>query len=148
MVADLTTTNVLLGVLAFVAVLQVVGAVVAVVVVTRAYRQVSQRIDGLERELTPMAARARVIFDRVERVSARVDHGTEQLDIALAATARGAGLVLANVNGRARRAARIVQGVTEGVRAARDAWRARQARPVLLASRSTAPNRTMEDQHV
>jgi hypothetical protein len=145
---DLTTTNVLLGILAVMAVLQGVGALLAVRAATRAYRQANERIAELERELQPLAARARVIFDRVERVSARVDHGTEQLDVALAATARGASLMLANVNSRAVRAARVVRGVASGVRAARDAWRSRDVRPVVLTSTPRVHNSNLEDQHV
>jgi uncharacterized protein YoxC len=135
-VEDLTTTNVLLVVVALMAVLQAVAATVAVVAVTRTYRRLVARVDHIERDLTPIASRALVILDRMDRITQRVDEGTEKLDTALAATTRGATIALGLVNGRVKRTAALVTGIVRGFKAARDTWRARSARaPLRLVER-------------
>lgn len=125
---DLTTTNVLLGIVAAVAVLQMIGIIVIVVVAARAYRHVLERVDEVEQALTPVVARAQVLIDRVDRVSARVDEGTERLESALAVTARGAELAMTTVNGNVKRTAAFVAAVATGGRAALHAWRASAGR--------------------
>jgi hypothetical protein len=146
-VIDLTTTNALLGILAAVAVLQTTGLIVGAVMVSRAWRRGLERLDqierGLEEKLAPAAARAQVVFDRLDRVTERVDAGAEKLDHALAVTARGAGVAMAAVNGNVRRTAMLAAAVASGGRAALRAWRAGAARqprrePVFLPSSVTA----------
>jgi hypothetical protein len=147
-VIDLTTTNALLGILAAVAVLQTTGLIVGAVMVSRAYQRGLERLEQIERELeeklAPAAARAQMVFDRLDRVTERVDAGAEKLDHALAVTARGAGVAMAAVNGNVRRTAMLAAAVASGGRAALRAWRAgatrRQPRrePVFLPASVTA----------
>ena len=129
--ADLTTTNVLLGILAGVAVLQMMGLIVGGVMAWRAYRHGVERVEAIERQveemLAPLAARAGTIMDRVDRVSARVDHGTETLDHALAVTGQGAQIAMSVVNGNVQRTAAFAAALASGGRAALRAWRARGA---------------------
>jgi uncharacterized protein YoxC len=122
-VGDLTTTNLLLVVVAVMAVLQAVVVTIALVTVSRTSRRLAGRIDEIERTMAPIAARALVIMDRVDRISERVDEGTEKLDAALAVTARGAELALSHVNGGVKSTVGLVAALTRGVKAARDAWR-------------------------
>jgi hypothetical protein len=130
-VIDLTTTNVLLGILAAVSVLQMTGLIVFAVKAWGAYQRGLERIDALERKaeqaLAPFAERASVILDRVDRVSERVDHGTEKLDHALAVTSQGAQLAMTAVNGNVQRTAAFAAALASGGRAAIRAWRARGA---------------------
>lgn len=84
---NLDTTNLLLGIMAAVSVLEallVVGAAIAAFV---AYRRVIGLIDGLERrQVAPAMARVNTILDDVRVVSAAVKDETERMDHALRAT--------------------------------------------------------------
>ena len=64
------------------------------------------------------------VLERLDRVSARVDHGTERLDTALTATARGAELAMGAVGGNVRRTAALLSALASGGRVALAAWRA------------------------
>jgi hypothetical protein len=161
-VIDLTTTNVLLGILATVAVLQTAGLIIGAVMLSRAYRRGLERVEeierGIEQAVAPMAARAQVVFDRIDRVSERVDVGAEKLDNALSVTARGAELALMTVNGKVRHTAALASALASGGRAALRAWRSGSRRPRDVASRDVvssivAPinnnlHRTTEEHHV
>jgi hypothetical protein len=162
-VIDLTTTNVLLGILATVAVLQTAGLIVGAMMVSRAYRRGLERVEeierGIEQAVAPMAARAQVVFDRIDRVSERVDVGAEKLDNALSVTARGAELALMTVNGKVRHTAALATALASGGRAALRAWRSgasRRTRDVVsreTVSSIVAPinnnlHRTTEEHHV
>ena len=81
MTVDLTTTNILLGIMAFVSLLQalaVVGAMVAGVLV---YRKMVQAIAAIEeRQVAPVAAKANAILDDVKAVTATVREGSERVE--------------------------------------------------------------------
>ncbi len=84
---DLTTTNVLLGIMAVVSILEglcIIGVGVAGFLV---YRRVMQLVDGLEaRQVAPAMARVNAILDDVKGVSAKVREETERVDQAIRTT--------------------------------------------------------------
>lgn len=87
MTGDLATTNVLLGIMAAVSVLEVllvVGVGIGAVVV---YRRVMELLDGLEmRQVAPTMARVNAILDDVRGVTAKVREETERVDQAIHTT--------------------------------------------------------------
>jgi hypothetical protein len=87
MTADLGTTNLLLGIMAAVSVLEgliIIGIGIAGFV---AYRRVMTLVDGLEqRQVAPAMARLNAILDDVKGVTARVKEETERVDTAIRTT--------------------------------------------------------------
>jgi hypothetical protein len=128
---DLTTTNLLLGILAGVAVLQMSVLIAGGVIAWRTYNRTMDRVEALEQRVqnavAPLAARASIIMDRLDRVAERVDHGTEKLDYALALTSHGAQVAMTAVNGNVQRTAALAAALASGGRAALRAWRTRGA---------------------
>lgn len=84
---QLGTTNILLGIMAAVSVLEallVIGMGVAGIVI---YRRVMDLIAGLEtRQVAPAMARVNAILDDVKGVSAKVKEETERVDQAIRST--------------------------------------------------------------
>jgi hypothetical protein len=84
---DLHTTNVLLGIMAVVSVLEallVIGAAVAGYVI---YSRVTELIDGIEeRQVGPAMARVNAILDDVKVVTGRVKDEAERVDTAIRTT--------------------------------------------------------------
>lgn len=71
---DLSTTNLWLGVLATVAVLELAALVVAGVFAYRAWRRVEAAIDRIdEQRIAPLTARAHEVLDDVQQKLASVD---------------------------------------------------------------------------
>jgi hypothetical protein len=87
MSGELGTTNLLLGIMAVVSVLEalvIVGMGVAGFV---AYRKVMALVDGLEtRQVAPAMARVNAILDDVKDVTAKVKEETERVDQAIRTT--------------------------------------------------------------
>lgn len=116
---DLTTTNILLGVMALVSVLEAIALVAAGVIGLKLYRQVSAQVALLEaRHVQPLRAQATTILDTVQRISAQVEHSTTRVDAAVQGTMQKAEQTVERVQGGARRAAGTVVGVVRGVRTA------------------------------
>lgn len=84
---ELGTTNLLLGIMAAVSVLEallLIGVGIAGVLV---YRRVMDLIDGLEtRQVAPAMARVNTILDDVKGVTAKVREETERVDLAIRST--------------------------------------------------------------
>jgi len=84
---DLGTTNLLLGVMAVVSVLEalvVVGMAVAGWII---YRRVAELVNGLEqRHIVPLLARVDAILDDVKGVTEKVKDETDRVDHAIRAT--------------------------------------------------------------
>lgn len=84
---DLTTTNVLLGIIAAVSILEglcIIGVGIAGFLV---YRRVTELVSGLEaRQVAPAMARVNAILDDVKGVSAKVREETERVDQAIRTT--------------------------------------------------------------
>ena len=87
MSGELGTTNLLLGVMAAVSVLEalvVIGMGIAGFV---AYRRVMELVNGIEmRQVAPAMARVNAILDDVKAVSAKVKEETERVDQAIHTT--------------------------------------------------------------
>ena len=87
MTGNLATTNLLLGIMAAVSVLEallVIGVGIAAFVV---YRRVTELVAGLEaRQVAPAMARVNAILDDVKGVTAKVREETERVDQAIRST--------------------------------------------------------------
>lgn len=87
MEANLGTTNLLLGIMAAVSVLEallILGVGVACFIV---YRRVMTLVEGLEtRQVAPAMARVNAILDDVKGVTAKVKEETERVDMAIRTT--------------------------------------------------------------
>jgi hypothetical protein len=87
MSTDLGTTNLLLGIMAGVSVLEALVIIGIGVAGFRAYRRVVTLIEGLEqRQLAPAMARVNAILDDVKGVTAKVKEETERVDHAIRTT--------------------------------------------------------------
>jgi pyrimidine operon attenuation protein/uracil phosphoribosyltransferase len=87
MSGELGTTNLLLGIMAAVSVLEALLLVGVGVAGYLVYRRVMDLIDGLEaRQVAPAMARVNAILDDVKVVSAKVKEETERVDYAIRST--------------------------------------------------------------
>jgi uncharacterized protein YoxC len=137
---DLTTTNVLLGIMAVVSVLEAIALIVAGVMGMRMYSQLSEQIQAVEaRHLTPLTNRmlplvdeaktlatqagpvieeAKMVMQRVQRIAERAEHSLTRVDGAVQGTIDTAEHTVEKVQGGVRRTAGTVVGVVRGVRTA------------------------------
>ena len=116
---DLTTTNVLLGIMAFVSLLEAAVLIGAGVMALRLYRELSEQVRVLEqRHVAPLAAQANTILETVHRISERVEHSTTRVDAAVEGTVHSAEVAVDRVQGGMRKTAGTVIGVVRGVRTA------------------------------
>ncbi len=84
---DLSTTNVLLGIIAAVSVLEALCIIGLGVGGFLIYRRVMELVNGLEtRQVAPAMARVNAILDDVKGVSAKVREETERVDQAIRTT--------------------------------------------------------------
>src|ERR1043165_6843240 len=87
MTADLGTTNLLLGIMAAVSVLEALVLIGIGVAGFMAYRRVTTLIEGLEqRQVVPARGRVNAILDDVKGVTAKVKEETERVDTAIRTT--------------------------------------------------------------
>lgn len=123
MQADLSTTNLLLGIMAVVSVLEAVVVVGVGVAGWMMYRQVKELVNGLEqRHIVPLLARVDAILDDVKGVTGTVKEETDRVDRAIRVTMDRvddtADRVRANVRATTSRVVRFVRGmraVVEGI---------------------------------
>jgi len=112
---DLGTTNVMLGIMAAVSVLEalvIIGAAVAGYLI---YKRVMALVNGLEeRQVAPAMARVNAILDDAKIVSARVREEAERVDTAIKTTMDRvddtADRVRSNVRAKTSRIVGIVRG--------------------------------------
>src|SRR5690242_11031118 len=84
MTVDLTTTNVLLGIVAAVSVLEALGLVALIVGMGVVFRRLMATIDGIEsRQIAPAAARVNAILDDVRDVTSTIKSGVDRVDDSL-----------------------------------------------------------------
>jgi hypothetical protein len=84
MQVDLSTTNLLLGIMATVSVLQGLVLIGMAVMGYRMYQQAMAMISDVERRhIAPLAATVNEVVKDVKEVTARVNHETERLDHAI-----------------------------------------------------------------
>ena len=87
MAGELGTTNLLLGIMAAVSVLEALVIMGLGVAGFMAYRRVMELVAGLEsRQVAPAMARVNAILDDVKAVSTRVKEETERVDQAIHST--------------------------------------------------------------
>jgi hypothetical protein len=113
---DLSTTNLMLGILAAVSVIELLGLLAAGLFGYRAYRQVMQLVNGLEeRQVAPAMSRVNAILDNVKDVTSKVHEETDKVDQAIRGTLgrvdETADRVRAGVQARANRVLGLVHGV-------------------------------------
>jgi hypothetical protein len=85
--ADLGTTNMWLGVMAIVAVLEALVVIAIGIGAFLAYRRVMTLVDDLEqRHVAPLTARANAILDDVKNVTAKVQMQTDRVNHAITGT--------------------------------------------------------------
>jgi uncharacterized protein YoxC len=84
MTAELGTTNLLLGIMAAVSVIEALAIIGLGIAGYMAYRRVLELVDGLEaRQIAPVMARVNTILDDVQIVTAKVKEETERVDEAI-----------------------------------------------------------------
>src|SRR3954469_11541072 len=84
---DLSTTNLLLGIMAAVSVLQALVLIGAGIAGFMAYRRVMQLVNDLEaRQIAPLREKVDAILVDVKTVTARVSQQTERVDHAISGT--------------------------------------------------------------
>ena len=87
MQGNLDTTNLLLGIMAVVSVLEALLLIGIGVGAMMAYRKVMTLVNGIEeRQIAPAMARVNAILDNLKNVSATVKQETERVDHAIRAT--------------------------------------------------------------
>jgi len=119
MVGNLGTTNLLLGIMAAVSVLEallVIGIGVAAFMI---YRRVMEIVTGLEtRQIAPAMVRVNAILDDVKQVSAKVKEETERVDLAIHRTMERVDDTADRVRSSVRAKTSWVVGVIRGLRVA------------------------------
>ncbi|HXH07432.1 MAG TPA: hypothetical protein VNI83_12690 [Vicinamibacterales bacterium] len=119
MAPDLGTTNLLLGIMAVVSVLEALLLIALGVGGLMVYRRVMATVRDLEtRQIAPLAARVGAILDDVKRITARIDDQTARVDQALAGTIERVDETAERVRSTIRERVDRVAGVVRGVRAA------------------------------
>ena len=120
MQAGLETTNLLLGIMAIVSVIEGLVLIGLAVAGFMAYRRVMQLFDELEaRHVAPLTARANAILDEVREIAHRVHERTERVDAAIQSTIDRvdgtADRVRSTVQDRASRVVGIVRGIRTAI---------------------------------
>ena len=87
MAGELATTNLLLGIMAAVSVLEALALIGLGIAGLMAYKNVMEIVNGIEaRQVAPAMARLNAILDDVKAVSERVKQETERVDQAIHTT--------------------------------------------------------------
>ena len=114
--ANLSTTNLILGIMAAVSVLEALVVVGVGVGAYIAYRRVMDLVNGLEeRQIAPAMLRVNAILDDLKHVSEKVKEETERVDHAIRSTIDRvddtAGRVRSNVRAKTSRVVGFFRGV-------------------------------------
>jgi hypothetical protein len=116
---DLGTTNLLLGIMAAVSVLQALLLIGAGIAGFLAYRRVMRLINELEvRQVAPLREKVELILADVQAVSSRVSHQSERVDAAITDTMERVDDTADRVRHSVRDKVSQATGVVRGVRAA------------------------------
>jgi hypothetical protein len=122
MSGELGTTNLLLGIMAAVSVIEALAILGMGVAGFMAYRRVMELVDGLEtRQVAPAMARVNAILDDVKGVTAKVKEETDRVDQAIHATIdrvdETADRVRATVRAKTSRAVGFIRGLRTAIEA-------------------------------
>ena len=121
MSGELGTTNLLLGIMAAVSVLEALVIIGMGVAGLKAVRKVAGLVDGIEtRHVAPTLARVNAILDDVKTVTATVKEETERVDRAVHATMDRIDDTANRVRSDVRARTSAVVGFVRGLRAAMD----------------------------
>jgi uncharacterized protein YoxC len=120
MAVDLSTTNIFLGIIAVVSLLQGLVIIGLGVGAFLAYKKVMELVNGLEqRQVAPAMARVNAILDDVKGVSAKVKDEADRVDQAIRTTMDRvddtAGRVRTNVREKTSRIVGLMRGVRVAV---------------------------------
>jgi len=140
MVVDLTTTNILLGIMAVVSLIEGLALVAAGIMGMRMYRQVTEQIQAVEQrhlvpltnhvlpllddakklttQASPVIDEAKVVMQSVQRMAERVEHSLSRIDNSVQGTIDTAEHAVDRVQVGARKTAGTLVGVVRGVRTA------------------------------
>lgn len=119
MSGELGTTNILLGIMAAVSVLEALVVIGIAVGGFMMYRRVMALVDGLEqRQVVPAMARVNAILDDVKGVSAKMKEETERVDRAIRTTMDRVDDTADRVRTNVRAKTGRIVGVIRGVRVA------------------------------
>ncbi len=119
MESSLGTTNLLLGIMAVVSVLEALAIIGAGVAGWMVYKRVMELINGLEqRQVAPAMARVNAILDDVKGVTAKVKEETERADQAIRTTMDRVDDTVDRVRVNVRAKTSWVVGVLRGARVA------------------------------
>jgi hypothetical protein len=117
--ADLGTTNLLLGIMAVVSVLEALAIIGMGIAGFIAYRRVTELINGLEiRQVAPVVGRVNAILDDLKLVSERVKQETERVDEAIHRTMHRVDDTAVRVRTNVRAKTSRVVGIVRGLRVA------------------------------
>ncbi len=116
---ELATTNLLLGIMAAVSVLEALLVIGVAVGGFMIYRRVTTLIEGLEqRQVVPAMARVNAILDDVKGVTTKVKEETERVDQAIRTTIDRVDDTADRVRSNVRAKTSYVVGVIRGLRVA------------------------------
>jgi len=119
MTGELGTTNVLLGIMAAVSVLEALVIIGIGIAGFTAYRRVMTLVEGLEqRQVAPAVARVNAILDDLKGVTAKVKEETERVDHAIRTTMDRVDDTADRVRWNVRAKTSRVIGVLRGIRVA------------------------------
>jgi len=119
MAGNLGTTNLFLGILAAVSVLEALVVIGIGVAAFMVYRRVMDLVSGLEsRQIAPVMARVNAILDDVKQVSAKVKDEAERVDVAIHRTMERVDDTADRVRSTVRAKTSWVVGVIRGLRVA------------------------------
>ena len=129
MVGNLGTTNLLLGIMAAVSVLEALLLIGAGIAGFLTYRRVMDLVSHLEeRQIAPAMTRVNGILDNLKDVSAKVKAETERVDTAIQSTMERIDDTADRVKSNVRAKTSRLVGVVRGVRVAiEDVLRSRQS---------------------
>jgi hypothetical protein len=115
---NLDTTNVLLGIMAVVSVLEALVLIGIGVGGFLVYKRVMQLVNDLEaRQIAPLREKVDAILLDVKAVTARVSHQTERVDHAISGTIHRVDETAGHIKGTMREKVSQVVGVLRGIRA-------------------------------
>jgi hypothetical protein len=119
MAGNLGTTNLLLGIMAAVSVLEALVVIGLGVAVFMVYRRVMDLVKGLEaRQIAPAMTRVNAILDDLKQVSAKVKEEADRVDVAIHRTMERVDDTADRVRSTVRAKTSWVVGVIRGLRVA------------------------------
>jgi uncharacterized protein YoxC len=125
---ELGTTNLLLGIMATVSVVEALVIIGMGIAGYMAYQRVMELVNGLEiRQIAPLTARVNAILDDVKIVTAKVKEETERVDGALHRTMDRVDNTADRVRSNVRAKTSKVVGMVRGLRVALETMMQRRA---------------------